>query len=112
MSCGHERRKSGMTDSTSFSFSDSFTSEKVLDNSDALQEFQLEEDERNSASQTKVPSKHDRENINQKIKLLHEMNKSENKENDGMVLDTSAMELNSIKGALYAKTLTNLHYLC
>jgi class 3 adenylate cyclase len=49
-----------------------------------------------------------RQNINQKIKLLNEMNKTENSNDTYMVIDTSAMEFNSTHGALYAETLSNV----
>lgn len=50
-----------------------------------------------------------RQSISAKVNLLNEMNKSELElDNVGMVIDTSAMELNSTHQALYAETVPNV----
>ncbi|KAL7534322.1 hypothetical protein ACHAXR_005794, partial [Thalassiosira sp. AJA248-18] len=49
-----------------------------------------------------------RQSMHAKVNLLHEMNKSGIElDNVGMVIDTSAMELNSTPRALYAETVSN-----
>jgi class 3 adenylate cyclase len=52
---------------------------------------------------------HDRQNITAKARLLNEMNNTENHySNAGMMIDASAIELNTTHGALYAETISNV----
>ena len=71
--------------------------------------FEIDDNEQtmNKKQSHRTQKNEHRQNINQKIKLLNEMNKTENN-NGRMVIDTSAMEFNSTHGALYAETLSNV----
>jgi hypothetical protein len=49
------------------------------------------------------------QNMNAKVVLFNKMNRADNQYSDvGMMIDTSAMDLNSTHGALYAETLSNI----